>query len=287
MQSVTDFEIVPLNQTESLDIRVYNTLTEDLTNVYGTSSFNLIDISDDSSKDSGNFGPTGSSKMTRSATGIYQYSFDASTYSDEYWLKVNCVLENETVKNNLFVKSATSRHFAYAAQLRGQVDKARKSVSDQIINMGTDSGDPSIQFFYGYDDKHLIFYLERGLQYLNSIPPYTGLTIDIFPFAQYGTILIDAATIAALEAQGIFAIDTDFNYSLGGNSLVIDHFTKLSSAVSQILGRFQKTAISWKQTYRRSGTVLFQWMPGGVRAARMLSALPGSFWSKMLSSAYM
>lgn len=286
MTATVDYEIVHADQTEPIDIRVRNTLTEDLVDVSGTSSFSLINIADDSTEDSGTFGAAGSAKMVRAAEGIYQYSFNAETYPAGYLLATRCVLANETISQDIYIKSASARSFAYAAQLRGIVDKARKSVSDEIVNMDRDDNQPSLQFFYGYDSKQLIYYLERGLQYLNAIPPYTGLTIDLFPFSQYGSILLDAGTIAALESQGVFAIDSDFSYSLGGNSLVIDHFSKLSSMVSQILGRFQKTAISWKQQYRSKGLIIYSFMPGGVRAMRQLNAMPSGFWSRLLSSVY-
>lgn len=284
-QSVTDFDIVLNNQTELLTLYVRDPRTEELVDVDSTSSFSLIDISNDSAQDSGTFDADGSAKIAHPSTGIYQYSFNAETYANEYILAARCTLESEVINQNIFVKSVPARNFAYAAQLRLQVDKARKSVSDGIENMDRVGNDPAVQLFFGYDDKHLLFYLERGTHYLNAIPPYTAMTVDVFP-TQFLTILIDGATIAALESQGIFAIDTDFNYSLGGNSLVIDHFTKLSTMVRQILDRFQKTAVSWKQRYRSKGLIIFQWMPGGVRAARMLNAMPPGFWSRMLSSVY-
>lgn len=284
-QSVTDFEIVRTNQTEPLTIYVNDPRTNELVDVDSSSSFALIDIADDSDKDSGTFTADGSAVITHPSTGVYQYAFDASTYTSEYLLAVRCTLESEVINQNLFVKSVSARRYAYCAQLRLQVDKARKTVSDDIENIDRVGNEPAIRFFFGYDDKHLQFYLERGVQYINAIPPYTAWTVDGFP-AQFLTILIDAATIAALESQGIFAIDTDYNYSLGGNSLVIDHFTKLSTMVRQILERFQKTAVALKQRYRSKGLVIFQWMPGGVRAARMLNAMPPGFWSRMLSSVY-
>lgn len=292
MQSMTSFDIVMEDQTEPLTFYVKNTLTDDLEDVFGTSSFTLVDIDNADLKDSGTFTANGGTKIANPGTGIYQYNFDSSTYSapNGYVFSARCVLENESVNHRIFVKASSPRYFAYAAQLRIQVDKARKSISDQLVNIdrydrdGADA--PPLHFFYGYSDAHMCFYLDRGVQYLNAIPPYTAFTVDQFPFSTYGTILIDAATIAALESQGIFAIDTDYNAAIGGNSLVIDHFSKLSSMISSILGRFQKTAISWKQQYRSKGLVMFQFMPGGVRAARQLNALPRGFWSRMLSQVY-
>lgn len=286
MPSTVDFEIVHKGQTEPITIYVRNTLTQDLENVAGASSFRLVDISNDSTEDSGSFGATGGTKITRISTGIYQYSFNASTYPGEYILAFRLTMENEVISQDIFVKPFAAKYFAYAAQLSLQVDKARKNVSDEIENMDQPDYMPAVNFFFGYDTKHYCFYLDRGVQFLNTIPPYTQLTVEGFPFNQYGTLLIDAATIAAMESQGIFAIDTDYNYSLGGNSLVIDHWGKISGFLSHLLNRFSKTAISWKQMYRAPGTVVYQYFPGGLRSQRVLNAMPAGFWSRLLSASY-
>ena len=286
MQSVTDFDIFMQGQSGNITVFVKDPRNDVLTDVQSGSTFNLININGDTNEVTQNFGASGSGVVTRSSIGTYHYSFVPATYSGEYIANFRCVLEGETLIVNKFVKSVPSKYFAYAAALRSQIDKSRKSVVDYIENMDRQSPEQSaIQFFYGYDDKHLIFYLERGMQYLNAVPPYTALTVNDFPFSQYGGLLVDAATIAALEAQGIFAIDTDYNYALGANSMVIDHFGKLNTFLSSLLARFDKLSISWKQQYRSPGTVLYQFLPGGVRSARMLSALPAGWWSRMLSGA--
>lgn len=284
--SLTDFDILRSGTSEALTFFVKDPSTGALTNVSGTSSFNLIDIANDNAAVTQNFGATGSGVISNPSTGVYQYNLDTSTYNGQYLAAMRCVLSEDVIDRNLFVKSESAKTFAYAAQLRIQVDKARKSISDDIFNVDKPSGEPSIQFFYGFSDAHLIFYLERGAQIINAAPPYTGFSVETFPFSQYGTLLIDAATIAALESQGIFAIDTDFNYSLGGNSLVIDHFTKLSSMISNILNRFNTMVVKFKQQFRSKGLVMYQWLPGGVRAARVLNSLPAGFWSRLLSAAY-
>lgn len=286
MQSFTDFEIIRSGQTDYITIFLRDPATEELTDVYATSTFTLTDIDTDAVVVTETFGPSGGTNIDHPGVGVYQYSLDTSTYSGEYLASFRCILEGEVNNQQIFVKGASAKVFARAAELRIQVDKARKSVSDDIENMDRDTNEPSVQFFYGYGDKHLIYYLERGVQYLNSIPPYTGFAVESFPWNQYGTLLVDAAVIAAMESQGIFAIDTDYNYSLGGNSLVIDHLTKINSFLSGLLARFDKTAFAFKQQFRSKGMVVFQWMPGGVRSARQLSAMPSGFWSRLLSSVY-
>jgi len=285
-QSFTDFDVLRNGTTELLTTFVRDPKTEDLVDVVSTSTFNLIDISDDSVKVSTTFTGTGGTGITRASCGVYQYSLNTVTYPGEYLASWQCTLAGETITNNIFIKSAPARMFARAAALRVQVDKARKSISDDIENMDKSEFEPAVNFFYGYDDKHLIYYLERGAQYINLFPPYTAFTPISFPWAQYGMILTDGAVIAALESQGIFAIDTDYNYALGGNSLVIDHFTKISGLLGTLITRFDSNVTKFKQQFRSKGIVMFQWMPGGVRAARQLSAMPSGFWSRMLSSAF-
>jgi hypothetical protein len=283
-QSVTDFEVLMSGQTEPVAAYVRDPRTEDLSDVVGTSNFALINTDDDSTEVSQNFTSSGGGSINHPSTGIYEYRINTSVFTGEYIARFRCVLDGGAIYINQFVKSVSARHFKYAAALRAQVDKARKSVSDAIENMDRTGAEPEVNFFYGYGDKHLIFYLERGLQLINCVPPYTSLGIDDFPFDQYGTILIDAATIAALESQGIFAIDTDYSYALGGNSFVIDHFTKLSSMLSTMLARFDKTLLSFKQIFRSPGTVSYQWFPGFARG-RWLNAMPSGFWSRMLAQA--
>lgn len=283
-QSITDFDVLRTNQNEYLTTYIKDPKTDELVDVIGASTFSLIDITSDTTVATDTFTTSGSSLINHPAPGIYQYQLNTGTYTGQYLASFRCVLESEVINNNIFVKSEPAMLFARAAALRVQVDKARKSISDDIANMDTPEQQPATRLFYGYDDKHLIFYLERGVQIINSIPPYTNFAVTMFPWDQAGTILIDAAVIAALESQGIFAIDTDYNYSLGGNSLVIDHFTKINAYLSGLVARFDKNVVRFKQQFRSKGLVMYQWSPGGVRAARQLNAMPSGFWSRMLSA---
>jgi hypothetical protein len=287
--SITDFEVLRHGSKEQLTIFVKDPATELLTDVIGVSGgsqFTLININGDTTEVSQAFGGSGGGVVMHPSVGVYQYELDTNTYNGEYLAAFRCLLPGEVLNNNIFVKNVKSKVFAYAAALRAQVDKAQKSVFDSIENMDKTDFQPALRLLYGHEDRHLIYYLERGCQIINLVPPYTALTVETFPFSQYGSILIDAATIAALEAQGIFAIDTDYSYQLGGNSLVIDHFTKINSFLGTLLERFDKNTVRFKQQYRAKGAIMFQWMPGGVRSARQLQSMPSGFWSRMLSSSF-
>lgn len=286
ISSTTSFDIILSGKSEPITIFLKDPKTDEPTDVVASSTFSLINIEDDSVLVSDTFTATGGTLISHPGIGIYQYTLDTATYTGEYILSFDCILASEKITLNVFVKSVPSKMFAHAAELRVQVDKARKSVSDDIENMDKPEGTPATQFFYGYSDAHLIYYLERGAQLINLVPPYTSFDPITFPWASSASILIEAGVIAALESQGIFAIDTDYNYSLGGNSLVIDHFTKINSFLGTILTSFDKNVVRFKQQFRSKGLVMIQFLPGGVRTSRTLNSLPSGFWSRMLSSSF-
>jgi hypothetical protein len=282
MLSTVDYDIFHRNSSENVIIFVKDQRTQDLTDVVAPSTFNLINIADDSIILTDTFTASGGLLVTRQSVGVYQYEFDTATYDSEYLSSFRCVMNGDVLEQNVFIKSVSAKYYKYAAHLSAQVDKSRKSMVDYIENMDKTFESP-LHFFVGYSSKFYFFYLERGVQLLNLIPPYTSMTVDSYPFEQFGSLLIDAATIAALEAQGIFAIDTDYDYSLGGNSFVIDHFTKLSGMVSSILERFKENAPKFKNLYQTKGALLVQMSPFGLGYNRLYSALPGAYWSRVLS----
>lgn len=285
MHSVTDYNIFRKGETGQLTFFVRDPHNNQLADVYAASKFELVDVTNDSIILSETFPPAGGTYVKRQGVGVYQVDINTNTYTKEYLAATNCVMSGEVVGNNIYFKSVSAKHFKYAAILRAYVDKAQKSMVDYLDNIDREEEVP-LKLYYGYPDALLIYALERGMQLINAVPPYTALTVDLFPFDQNGAILIDAATIAALEAQGILSIDTDYEYSLGGNSMVIDHFTKLSSMVSSILERYKAEVLPFKNQFLTKGALLHQFLPGGVRDMRMLSALPSGFWSRMLSGSW-
>lgn len=286
MISTTDFDIILKNQSEYITIFVRDPRTEELTDVVGTSTFRLIDIADDTAQVTSTFTAAGGTNVVRASTGVYQYLFNGTTYPDKYIATFRCVLDGDVLGHNVFVKTVGSKYYAYAAQLRPIIDKAQKSVYDLLENMDRSSFDPAIQFNFGVDLKSMCLYLDRGIQYINIVPPYTNFNVETFYFDQNGSILLDAALIAYLEAQSLFAIDSDYNYSLGGVSLVVEHFSKLNTFLSTLFSRFDKSLISFKQQFRAQPIVLAQITPGGMRSSRVFSAMPSGYWSRLLSASF-
>lgn len=170
-------------------------------------------------------------------------------------------------------------------KLRNQIDKAMKSVPRPIDELfkpddsisAVDKVQNSLPF--GYDDVHCVLYIELGLTLINIVPPYTAFTIDSFPIQTAGMLLIDAATIVALESQGLFSVDTDFDYSLGGKSITIRHADGISGFLRDIAERFNNFVRMFKSLYRTKGTVMVQ-VPFGWGFGRFLSVVPTGWFAR-------
>lgn len=272
-------------QTFLVTCMVRDPSTGDLIDVSDSadSTFTLIDVINNSTVYTETFDDSGGTLVTHPSTGVYQFSFDSSTYTSEYIVEFRCQLTSDVFSYKFFVKSIASKYYKYVAMLRQQIDKSNKTLFDDLENMDKPTFQPAVTFLYGYEDKNMVYYLDKGMTMLNAIPPYTALTMELFP-DNFGSVLIDAATIAALEAQAILSIDIDYNYSLGGQSLVVEHHGKLNAQVAQLLGRFDKAAIAFKRLYTGRGTVLYQWSPAGMRSSRVYNSMPVGMWSRLLST---
>ena len=150
-QSFTDFEIFRDGVTEPLTVFVKDPISGQLVDVAATSTFNLIDLTDDSVEISQSFDADGAGVVRHKGTGIYQFNFDSSTYENEYLAAFRCTLAGNVSNLNFYVKAVPNKYFKYAAVLRSQVDKARKSIKDYIANIDRPN-EPFIELFYGFDD---------------------------------------------------------------------------------------------------------------------------------------
>lgn len=199
--------------------------------------------------------------------GVFSFEFDSEVFSaPEYLANVTIdVASGLSFVRNKVVRVVPGTYFKIGAIFRNQIDKANKLLHHRLQ--------------FGYTDAQLITWLDLGTYLINSIPPYTAFSVASFPFAIYGKILIDAATLAALESQGLFAIDTDFDYSLGGTALVIDHFTKISGFVENLAAKFNENLKQFKQMFRSKGGALVQ-TQYGYGFGRFLSVVPPGFFSR-------
>lgn len=89
---------------------------------------------------------------------------------------------------------------------------------------------------WGYSDADLFMYLVNGLGYFNTVPPVTSFSLGNLP-AYLDDIVIELAQLYALQAQQLYAVDTDVSYNDQGLSLNIDHFSKLGNVYEQVARR--------------------------------------------------
>lgn len=141
--------------------------------------------------------------------------------------------------------------------LKNQIDKAQKELG-----------------IFGYLDSNLYLYLKGGLSEINRVPPTTALTFVTFPTDVYSQLLIDVSTFVALQSQGLCAIDTDVqNYSLQGNSMNIDHWTRISAYLAMMQASINKALWSYKLAYSYKGTVRVE-RSANFRSQALFSSSP-------------
>ena len=131
-------------------------------------------------------------------------------------------------------------------RLRGQIDKTSKTVNE----------DPANFCPLGYTDGNLMEYLDGGLSLINEYQPYPMWTqLDYYPTV-HDQLLMDAAMVVGLNAQSIFAIDTDISqWNNQGNSWVLEHYPKLAAVSAALTARMDVRVPKMKLHYVASGSL--------------------------------
>jgi hypothetical protein len=155
--------------------------------------------------------------------------------------------EQETRVQTVEVVSAAVMDLIRTFRLH--VDKAIKDVDS----------DPESFCPLGYTDAWLLEYLRGGVTYVNAYQPYpTWCMLENIPTC-YLQPFLDAGIIVAVNAQTLFAIDTDIeNWSDQGNAFVINHTPKLAAFSAALSQRLDKIVPMMKQHFVDSGSVLTQ-----------------------------
>jgi len=159
------------------------------------------------------------------------------------------------------VKIVDPRVLAYLPYFRLQIDKAVKIV------------DPTNDIFLGYTDAQLLMYLEGGLNVINLYQPSTSILLENYPFQTHGQLLVDTATLVALQSQTLFAVDTDINYSDQGYSFNIGHVQPLQSFLGFLQQRLDRLVPLFKLNFATMGSIHLQ---AGVsfRLMQLMQAAP-------------
>jgi hypothetical protein len=160
---------------------------------------------------------------------------------------------------------------SYLPKFRLQIDKAAKLICEEG------------NIFLGYSDAQLLMYMEGGMNILNTYQPATNIFLENFPQGNL-QLLIDTATIVALQSQSLFATDTDLQYQDQGYSFNFDHFPKLQQFMSTLQARIDRLAPLFKLQFATYGSLHIE---GGssYRLSQLLSASPSGtlfrgMWSR-------
>ena len=205
--------------------------------------------------------PPGGTRIKNPATGIYTFLFgdpaapeNTPTNTESSKAPAKFVLvwnvagpagteEEQPLQSVEIVPVCT---FDRVRAFREQVDKARKETSI----------DPQDFFPLGYTDGQLLEYLRGGLTLINSYQPYpTFAKLQSFPDLFLQT-LFDAGLVVAVNAQTLFAIDSDIEqYNDQGTSFVINHQPKLAAFSQAMTQRLDPLIKQMKLHFVNSGSV--------------------------------
>ena len=169
------------------------------------------------------------------------------------------------------VKVLDPRTLAFLSPFRLQIDKAVKIV------------DSSQNIFLGYTDAQLVQYLEGGLNLINVYQPNTNMTLENFP-STHLQLLVDVATLVALQSQELFAVDTDIDYSDQGYTFRVGHVQPLAAFMSQLTQRIDRLTPLFKLNFATMGSLHVEAGPS-FRMLQLLQASPsGILFRGLLSS---
>jgi hypothetical protein len=202
--------------------------------------------------------PAGSN-IQRDSSGNYYVDFTQTSTEGEYTLQWSWrdLSGGEMFYSTQYLYVVNLHIVNLFPNLKNQIDKAQKDLG-----------------IFGYTDANLYFYLKGGLSEINRVPPGTALTFYTFPMNTYSQLLIDIATFISLQSQGMCAIDTDSNYSMQGNSFVIDHWSKISAFMAFLHTRINEQLKQFKLLYLPGMSVGIERGPG-FRSTQLWQASPG------------
>jgi len=174
------------------------------------------------------------------------------------------------------VNFVSARSGVMLSAFRQQIDKAIKATST----------DPEDFCPLGYTNCDLFAYLEGGLQLINAYQPYpTFCMLENFPFQKFGQTLIDAALLVGINAQTLFAIDTDIdNWSDQGNAWVINHHPKLAAFSAAMSQRLDKLIPIMKLHFVNSGSLHVEMGPNWRLQTLVGMAPQGALFRNFFSS---
>lgn len=171
--------------------------------------------------------PVGS--ISNPEAGIFYYDFTSNRAGDFLAIWSTRFTGEEPIKTIKNLRFVTPTMFRMIAEVRLFIDKSRKA-SDRVI---------------AFNPQDVAEYIEMSLRDFNAQPPTTALALENIT-NEFKAIIVEGAIVFSLIAQGLLAVDQDFQYNDNGIMLAIDHHGKLHQWYNTLMQGYVKR----KETYK-------------------------------------
>ncbi len=187
---------------------------------------------------------------------IYLYDIEAgllennTQYIALWQIRQNATAAEETQFQ--LIRSVTGQILNMTVQLRQLIDKFQKQRG-------------RVQ---AYEDSDLIEYLDRGLEVINTIHPYSGWQLSFIAGSQFNAFVLLASAWYGLNAQYLMEVDLGFAFSGQTVTLDYDHAPMLAEAINRFKDFLDSNVSPAKVAFIRASTPVgvFAGKPMGFRA---------------------
>jgi len=151
-------------------------------------------------------------------SGIFYYDLTSNRAGDFLVIWSSRFIGEEQVKTIKNVRFVTPAMFRMIPEVLAYIDKSRKCADRTIAFTAMD----------------VAIYIENALRDFNATTPSTDIKLENINHI-YKEVLVQGSIIQAIIAQGLLAVDQDFQYNDNGIALTIDHNSKLIGWYQQLL----------------------------------------------------
>lgn len=161
--------------------------------------------------------------------GIFFYDFTSDRAGDFLVIWTTRFPDEEPIKTIKNIRFVTPAMFRMIPEVLLYIDKSRKATNKPIAFNAVDVAE----------------YIANALRDFNATPPTTTIALEEIHDV-YKEVLIQGAIVQALIAQGLLAVDQDFQYNDNGIALTVDHNSKLMGWYQALLQGY----VSKKKLYK-------------------------------------
>ena len=164
--------------------------------------------------------------------GIFFFDLTTNRAGDYLAIWTTRFIDEEPIKTIKNIRYVTPTMFRMIAEVLLYVDKARKATNKPIAFTSIDVAE----------------YIQNALRDFNATTPTTEIMLEEINEV-YKEVLVQGSVIQALIAQGLLAVDQDFQYNDNGISLSVDHNTKLMGWYQTLLQSYITKKAQYKLNY--------------------------------------